>query len=83
MPSNRFQYGNRKANPPFASAGNGIVLDPFVLSQLYEPLEIYRSSVRTHLGSEPNGRLEEPWRSAPRKIRKVDLSTKWIISELP
>lgn len=28
------------------------------------------------LGPEPNGRLEEPWRSAPRKIRKARLSTK-------
>jgi hypothetical protein len=34
------------------------------------------------LGSEPNGRLEEPWRSAPRKMRKARLSTKWMISEL-
>ena len=31
------------------------------------------------LGSEPNVRLEEPWRSAPRKIRKACPSTKWMI----
>src|SRR6516162_3888753 len=40
------------------------------LSQTYESLEISRLACGTHFGSEPNGRLEEPWRSAPCKVWK-------------
>ena len=41
------------------------------LSQTYESLEISRLACGTHFGSEPNGRLEEPWRSAPCKVWKA------------
>ena len=41
------------------------------LSQTYESLEISRLEYATHFGSEPNGRLEEPWRSAPCKVWKA------------
>jgi hypothetical protein len=43
-------------------------------SEIYESLEISRSSVRTHVGSRPNGRLEELWRSALRRVRKASFN---------